>query len=144
MGDPVKSLRIALAWQMVTAIFLALPGGWLAGVHGAVSSLLGGFVAMAGSLVFILLAPAKNGRTQPQPAGVAWDSLGRMLKAEGAKVGVIVVLLWLVLKVYKEVVVPGFIGTFIVSVIIFSMAAFFRSNDAALLKMPEAGKSDVN
>lgn len=143
MGDPVKSLRIALVWQLVATIFLTLPVGWLAGVHGAISALLGGLVAMAGSLVFILLAPAKDARSPSQPDGMAWDSLGRMLKAEGAKVGVIVVLLWLVPAVYKEVVLPGFIGTFIVSVVIFSMAAFFRNN-AALLKIPEAGKNDVN
>lgn len=70
---------------------------------------------------------------------MAWDGLGRILKAEGAKVLVIVVLLWLVLATYKEVVLVGFIGAFIVAVVIFSMAIFLR-NPAQI----EAGKQNVN
>ncbi len=121
-------------------MLLAIPGAWLAGVHGALSALLGGAVAMAGGLVFSLLASSKIAQTQP--AEMAWDGLSKVLKAEGAKVGVIVVLLWLVLAVYKDVVIIGFIGTFIVAVIIFSMAIFFRN--PAMLELPEAGKNNVN
>ena len=58
---------------------------------------------------------------------MAWDKLGQVLKAEGAKVLVMVVSLWLILMTYKEVVLIGFIGTFILSVIIFSMAIFLRN-----------------
>jgi len=140
MGDPAKALRIALIGQMGMTILLAALSAWLAGVHGAVSALLGGLVAMAGGLVFILLAPPK--KTQAPSADMAWDGLTRMLKAEGAKVAVIVVLLWLVLANYKDVVIIGFIGTFIVAVIIFSMAIFFRNT--TLLEIPEAGKNNVN
>lgn len=138
MGDPAKSLRISLIGQMGMTIFLVALSAWLAGVHGAISALLGGAVAMAGGLAFMLLAPSKKAQT----ADMAWDSLSRMLKAEGAKVAVIVVLLWLVLANYKEVVIVGFIGTFIVAVIIFSMAIFFRNT--TLLEIPEAGKNNVN
>ena len=140
MGDPVKSLRIALIYQVALTILLMVLSAWLGGVHGAISALLGGLVAMAGGLVFILLAPLKNAQTQS--ADMAWDGLNRILKAEGAKVGVIVILLWLVLALYKEVVILGFIGTFIVAVVIFSMAAFFTI--ATVLKIPEAGKNNVN
>ena len=139
MGDPLKSLRTVLVWQLGVTVLLAGVGVWLAGVHGAVSALLGGMVAMAGGLVFALLAPRK---AQKDAADMAWDGLSRMLKAEGAKVLVIVVLLWLVLVMYKNVVTLGFIGTFIVAVIIFSMAVFFRNS--TLLEMPEAGKNNVN
>ena len=59
---------------------------------------------------------------------MAWDKLGQVLKAEGAKVLVMVVSLWLILVTYKEVVLIGFIGTFILSVIIFSMAIFLRNS----------------
>lgn len=92
---------------------------------------------MAGGLVFALLVRPK--KTEVQMSVMAWDGLGHILKAEGAKVLVIVVLLWLVLATYKEVVLLGFIGTFILSVIIFSMAIFIR-NPATL----EAGKNNVN
>lgn len=140
MGDPVKSLQIALIYQVAITILLAVLSAWLAGVHGVISALLGGLVAMAGSLAFMLLAPSKSAQTQSPD--MAWDGLSQILKAEGAKVGVIVILLWLVLVVYKEVVILGFIGTFIVAVVIFSMAAFFRNT--TLLKIPEAGKNNVN
>jgi ATP synthase protein I len=36
-------------------------------------------------------------------------------------------LLWLVMAVFKKIVVVGFIGTFILAVIIFSMAIFVRN-----------------
>ena len=140
MGNPAKPLRTILVWQVGVTLLLAAPSAWLAGVHGAISALLGGAVAVAGGLAFMLLAPSK--KAQMQTADMAWDSLSRMLKAEGAKVGIIVVLLWLVLAEYKEVVVLGFIGTFIVAVIIFSMAIFLRN--PALLELPEAGKNNVN
>ena len=64
MGDPVKSLRIALIYQVALTILLMVLSAWLVGVHGAISALLGGLVAMAGGLVFILLAPLKNAQTQ--------------------------------------------------------------------------------
>ena len=48
------------------------------------------------------------------------------LRAEGVKVGLIALLLWLVLKTYTEVVVLAFIASFIVTVLIFAMAFFVR------------------
>jgi ATP synthase protein I len=137
MVDSAKPLRVVLGWQVVATILLALIGAWLTGLHGAISALLGGAVAIAGGMVFAFLArPQKT--ISPNP-GMAWDGLGRILKAEGAKVVVIVILLWLVLATYKEVVLVGFIGTFIVAVIIFSMAVFLR-NPAQL----DAGKPNVD
>jgi ATP synthase protein I len=106
--------------------------GWLAGVPGAISAALGGAVALAGGIAFALFMPRKVCPT-------AWDVLSRMLRAETAKVGVIVMLLWLVLTVYKEIVMVGFIGTFIIAVIVFSLAIFVRN--PVLL---EAGTNDVD
>jgi ATP synthase protein I len=88
---------------------------------GAISAGLGGVVAMVGGLAFICLLPRGAARSP-------WDSLAAILRAEGAKVGVMVVLMWAVLTSYKEVVVVGFIGTFTVAVIIFSMAVFVRNS----------------
>jgi hypothetical protein len=39
-----------------------------------------------------------------------------------------VLLLWVVLKLYDEVVVFDLIATFVISTLIFSMAAFVRDN----------------
>jgi hypothetical protein len=41
---------------------------------------------------------------------------------------VIVILLWLVLATYSEVVVPVFVGSFIATALIFSMALFVREH----------------
>ncbi len=48
------------------------------------------------------------------------------LRAEAAKIVAVVLLLWLVLATYKEVVAPGFLGAFAVTVVIFSAAIAVR------------------
>ena len=50
------------------------------------------------------------------------------LKAEGVKLGVIAFLLWLVLAAYTEVVAAAFLGSFMATVLIFSMAFFVREH----------------
>lgn len=137
MIDSGKPLRIVIGWQLVITLLLATLSAWTTGVHGAISAMLGGAVAIAGGIVFAYLA--RPPKTHPQHPVMVWDGLGRILKAEGAKVLVIVILLWLVLATYKDVVMVGFIGTFIVAVIVFSMAIFLR-NPAQL----DAGKQNVN
>ena len=132
MGALAKPFRIILGWQILATALLAVASGWFAGLPGAASAILGGGVAFAGGLVFILLLPR---RTVATP----WDSLSALLRAEGAKVGVMVVLLWLVLVFYKEIVMVGFIGTFTLAVIIFSMAIFVR-NPVSL----ETGNNNVD
>ena len=39
-----------------------------------------------------------------------------------------VLLLWLVLTFYRDVVVPGLIGSFVATVLIFAMAIFVRES----------------
>ena len=51
------------------------------------------------------------------------------LRAEGVKVVLIVGLLWLVLASYAEVVAPAFFGSFVATILIFSMAFFVREYD---------------
>lgn len=125
MLDPIKPLRTVLGWQVVVTILLAGMSAWSVGVHSALSVLLGGAVGILGSLTFALFARPR--KTPTPTSAMAWDKLGQILKAEGAKVIVMVIALWLVLATYKEVVMIGFIGTFILSVIIFSMAIFLRN-----------------
>lgn len=59
----------------------------------------------------------------------AGDVLVGALAAEGVKIGLIVILLWLVLAWYAQVVVPAFLGSFIATVLIFSMAFFVREHN---------------
>jgi len=60
---------------------------------------------------------------------VAIISLVTALTAEAVKLGVIACLLGIVLVVYGEVVVPAFLGSFMATALIFSMAFFVRDKE---------------
>ena len=116
-----KPIRTVLGWQCAAAAGLAIVAGLLAGIHGAISALLGGMVSIVAGLGFALaMAPGKD-----RSAGGA---LLAVLRAEAVKIGLIVLLLFTVLATYKDVVVGGFIGSFIVSVVIFTAAILVRDN----------------
>jgi ATP synthase protein I len=100
---------------------MAVFGGLIAGRHGAISVLLGGAVVSAAAVASTVVA-SLGARTRAGPGG----ALLAMLRAEAVKVAVLVLLLWLVLSSYKGVVVIGFIGSFIVSVAILSLAILAR------------------
>jgi ATP synthase protein I len=111
-----------LRWQLVATAALTLLGGVLAGMHGAVSAALGGVVSLSAG--WISAKVAGSGR-EKSAGGV----LVTALKAEGVKLGVIACLLGIVLVVYAEVVVPAFLGSFVVTAVIFSMAFFVREHN---------------
>lgn len=114
-----KPIRTVLRWQLIATAALMLAGGVLAGVHGALSAALGGAVSVSAGLVSAVVA--SKGKAQS-----AAEVLGGALMAEGVKIGLIVLLLWLVLATYDGVVAPAFFGSFIVTVLIFGMAFFVR------------------
>lgn len=122
LGALRKPIRTVLRWQWMATAVLTLAGGILAGVDGALSAALGGAVSLFagwGSAVV-----ASKGKAQS-----AGEVLIGALMAEGVKLGLIVLLLWLVLATYDEVVAPAFFGSFIVTVLIFGMAFFVRDYD---------------
>lgn len=107
---------------MVVTAALTLLAGVLAGAHGAVSAALGGAVSVGAGWASARVA---SGRRADSAGGV----LVTALTAEGVKLGVIVVLLWLVLAFYPDVVVTAFLGSFMATVLIFSMAFFVREHN---------------
>jgi ATP synthase protein I len=115
-----RKFRPVIGLQVLTTIIAATVGGWFAGVHGAISAALGGLVSIVSGLVFVLMA-ARSAESKGRSAG---EVLFAALKAEAAKLFLAMVLLWLVLAIYQEVVVVGLIGSFVVSILIFSMALF--------------------
>jgi ATP synthase protein I len=114
-----RPIRIVFRWQLVATVVLTLSAGLLAGAHGALSAALGGAVSMCAGW-----ASAKVAMTGT--ADSAGGVLVNALKAEGIKFGVIVVLLGAVFAVYDEVVAMAFLGTFVTTAVIFSMAFFVR------------------
>ena len=103
----------------MATVVLTLVAGFMAGVHGAMSATLGGLVTTVSGIAAAVVASL--GR-----AGSAGGVIVGAIAAETVKVGLIVILLWLVLATYRDVVVLAFIGSFLVTVLIFSMAFFVR------------------
>ena len=117
-----RPIRIVLRWQLLVTAALALLAGVLAGAHGAFSAVLGGAVSVGAGWVAAKVATKGNAES-------AGGVLVSAFKAEGVKIGLIAVLLWLVLATYAEVVVLAFLGSFMATALIFSMAFFVREYD---------------
>lgn len=122
LGALRKPIRTVLRWQLMATAVLTLAGGILAGVDGALSAALGGAISLCagwGSAVV-----ASKGKAQS-----AGEILLGALMAEGVKIGLIVILLWLVMATYDSVVAPAFFGSLLATVLIFGMAFFVREYD---------------
>jgi ATP synthase protein I len=117
-----RKFRPVFGSQVLATIIIAATTGWFAGADGAISALLGGLIGITAGLVFVSLAAASAGKM-----GVsAGEVLFAALKAEAAKLFLAGLLLWLVLALYEEAVVVALLGSFVVSILIFSMALFAR------------------
>jgi ATP synthase protein I len=106
-----------MRWQFTATLAMMVTLGLISGTHGAASALLGGIVSMVSAAAFGAIISRYRGSTA---SGV----LITAIKAEAVKVVVMFTLLWLVMTLYKDVVAVGFIGTFVLTVIIFGMALF--------------------
>ena len=111
--------RPVIGLQILCTAALSLLSAWLAGVHGAISSALGGSIGIIAGLAFAALAA----RSKPKSAG---EALYAALRAEAVKVVLMIVLLWIALATYRNVVAIGLIGAFIATVLIFTMAVWIR------------------
>ena len=114
-----KPVRTVLVWQVVVTVLLAVIAGLLGGIHGAASAALGGAVSVVAGLAFAMIMQSSKMQS-------ADGTIVAALRAEATKIGLAVILLWLVLALYKDVVLIVFIGSFILSMLVFSMAFFVR------------------
>jgi len=114
-----KPIRTVLLWQVAATAAMVLAAALLADVHGAISAAAGGSVSIIAGLASALVASSGKARS-------AGGVLVGALRAEAVKIGLALVLLWLVLTNYGEAVVAAFLGAFIVTMLIFSMAFFVR------------------
>lgn len=114
-----KPIRRILAWQAATTVVLALLISLVAGVHGALSALLGGVVNITAVVVYAVVLGVSN----PLSAGA---TVAAMFRAEASKILVIILQLWLVLTTYKDLLPAAFFATFVITVLLFSMAFFDR------------------
>jgi ATP synthase protein I len=114
-----RPFRAVLVWQAAATLAIAAVSGLLAGVHGALSALLGGVINLsAGAVYAFVLAIAP-----PRTAGATMLVLFR---AEAAKIFLIIGLMWLVLSTYRDAVLPALVAAFVVTVLLFRVALFVR------------------
>ena len=114
-----KPIRIVLQWQLAATASLTLASFALSGEHGAISAAAGGAISVVAGLVAGFVA--SRGRAK-SAGGVVVAAL----TAEAVKVGLAVLLLWLVLVNYPEAVIAALVGTFVATMLIFAMAFFVR------------------
>ena len=116
-----KPIRTVLRWQLIATIALIAVAAVAAGPDGALSAALGGLISIGAGLVSA--AVAMLGKAE-SAGGVLLGAL----RAEGIKIGLMVVLLWLVLATYGDVVVLALVGSFALTALIFPMAFVVREH----------------
>jgi ATP synthase protein I len=114
-----KPYRAVLLSQAVATAAIAAVAALVAGVHGALSATLGGLINVSAGVVYAFVLAVAPPRT-------AGGTIAAMFRAEGAKILVIVALLWLVLSTYRDAVLPAFLVAFVVTVLLSSVALFVR------------------
>ena len=123
MKSPLKSRPIltVLRWQAFATIAIAAAAGLWAGFHAALSAALGGLVTLSSSVVYAFVLGIG-------PTASADASIVTMLRAEGAKILVVILQLWLVLATYKDVVLAALFAAFAITVLLFSTALLAREH----------------
>jgi len=116
LGRPVLTV---LRWQIAATAALVVTAALIAGMHGAFSALAGGLISITAGVAAALVASMGSKKSA---GGVVMGAL----RAEAVKIGLAVLLLWLVLVNYGEAVVGALIATFVVTLLIFAMAFFVR------------------
>jgi len=102
---------------------LTLLAGVVAGAHGALSAALGGAVSLcAGWSSAVVAAKGKASAGKVSAGGILFGAL----RAEGVKLGVMLVMLGIAFAAYEQMVAAAFLGTFVATAVIFSMAFFVR------------------
>jgi len=114
-----RPVLTVLRWQLAATAVLMLIAALAAGGHGAASALAGGLVSITAGLAAALAASMGNAKSA---GGIVLSAL----RAEAVKLGLAVLLLWLILVNYREAVVGALIAAFVMTLLIFAMAFFVR------------------
>lgn len=115
-----RPIRTVLKWQAISTCAMAVAAGVWAGKHAALSAALGGVINIAAVVVYAVVLGLSN-------PGTAGGTVMAMFRAEASKILVIVVQLWLVLTMYKDVVLLPLMAAFVITALLFRMAFFERT-----------------
>lgn len=116
-----KPIRTVLRWQLGATAAIAAVAAGLAGEHGAISAVAGGLISVVAGLASAAVAAMRGAKS-------AGGILVVALKAEALKIGLAMLLLWLVLANYEAAVIPAFLVAFVATMVIFSMAFFVHED----------------
>lgn len=111
----MRPIRVVTKWQVIATAALTMVALLLWGRDGAVSAALGGAVNIVAGWVY-------GWRVSQGEARTAGEALRTMMRAEGLKVLLIIVQLWLVLTNYRDIVHAAFFAAFVITVGIFAAA----------------------
>ena len=114
-----RPLRAALAWQLACTAIVASFAGFVGGLHASASVALGGGSIVAANVAYALVV----GLSAPRSAGA---TMRVIVRAETVKIALIVLELWLVLSVYRDLVPLAFIGAFVLAVLIWPVALLYK------------------
>jgi len=115
----MRPIRTVLRWQVIVTAVLTLVSSLLWGLDGGLSAALGGAVNIVAGWVY-------GWRVSQGEARTAGEALATMFRAEGIKILLIIVQLWLVMSVYKRIVHVAFFGAFVITVGVFAAAIAVR------------------
>jgi len=87
-----------IRWQLMATLVVVVLAFLIAGKHAGVSALAGGFSVILGAFVASKIAQ------RSQNSGDATNVLVNLLKAEAVKILIIVALLFVTFKLYKQLV----------------------------------------
>jgi ATP synthase protein I len=117
-----RPIRTVLWWQVIATAALSLVAAFPWGVDGALSAALGGLVNLAAGWAYGWVIT----RSSKASAG---EALRAMFRAEGVKILLIIILLWLVFSNYQGIVHAAFLSSFAITVAIFAAAIAVRDTD---------------
>ena len=116
-----RPIRTVLLWQLLVTAALGAAAAMLSGTSAALSAAAGGGVSIIAGLAAAFVASLSDAKS-------AGRVLAGALRAEAVRLGLALVLLWLVLANYEQAAVAVLLGAFVVTMLIFSMAFFVREH----------------
>lgn len=122
-----RPLKIVLRIQLLATLAAASIFWLLIDMHGAISALFGGTISVIASAAYAVIVSQHSGFT----AGAA---LRTALRAEAVKIILTIGLLWIVFKYYEGVNAFVFIGTFILVVLVYSLALLIADDTKSKIR----------
>lgn len=121
-GIQFRAIRIVLRWQLMATAALTLASAIPWGMSGALSAALGGLTNIVAGWAYGCVATLGRKSNAAQ-------TLRTMFRAESVKVLVILAGLWSAFTHYPRLNHAAFLGTFLVTVVMFAAAIAVREDD---------------